>query len=183
MADRSDWTELMASAQAGNAVAYRTLLSTISPYLKSLAWRAGMEGSDGEDMVQDILLTVHTIRHTYDPARPFGPWLVAVAKHRIVDKLRQRGRTLGREVSFSDEHETFGSDEANLHEQASESRRLRAAIADLPVGQRQAVELLKIKELSLKEASAQSGQSETALKVAVHRAIKRLRVLLGGDEP
>jgi RNA polymerase sigma-70 factor (ECF subfamily) len=57
-------------------------------------------------------------------------------------------------------------------------RRLRSAIAALPVGQRQAIEMLRLEELSLKEASAMSGQSETALKVAVHRAVKRLRALL-----
>ena len=68
------------------------------------------------------------------------------------------------------------------HEEASEARRLRSAIATLPDGQRQAVELLKLKELSLKEASAISGQSEVALKVSVHRAIKRLRTLLSGSE-
>lgn len=172
----------MVAAQAGDGAAYRQLLSSISPHLKSLAWRSGLSGSDGEDMVQDILLTIHTVRHTYDPSRPFGPWLTAVARHRIIDRLRQRGRTAGREISFSDDHETFGQDESNLHEEASEARRLRSAIATLPDGQRQAVELLKLKELSLKEASAISGQSEVALKVSVHRAIKRLRTLLSGSE-
>ncbi len=60
-------------------------------------------------------------------------------------------------------------------------RGLRAAVAELPPGQREAVELLKLKEMSLKEASAATGQSETALKVAVHRAVKRLRVILGDE--
>ena len=182
MSDRIEWTALMVAAQGGDGVAYRRLLMSISPYLKSLAWRAGVTGTDGDDIVQDILLTIHTVRHTYDPSRPFAPWLIAVARHRIIDGLRKRGRTLGREISFSDEHETFGHDEAKRHEEASEARRLRSAIAELPTGQRQAIELLKMKEMSLKEASAVSGLSEVALKVAVHRGIKRLRALLGrGD--
>ncbi len=182
MTERVEWTALMVAAQGGDGLAYRALLTSISPYLKSLAWRAGMTGMDSEDMVQDILLTIHNVRHTYDPSRPFAPWLVAVARHRIIDGLRKRGRTVGREISFSDDHETFGHDEAKRHEEVSEARRLRSAIAELPSGQRQAIELLKMKEMSLKEASAASGQSEVALKVAVHRGIKRLRILLGqGD--
>jgi len=50
----------------------------------------------------------------------------------------------------------------------------------LPPGQRQALELLKLKEMSLKEASAATGLSITALKVATHRALKSLRLVMQG---
>src|SRR5438874_1739949 len=68
-----DWSILMARTQAGEAVAYRRLLDEISPYLRSLAARRHRDPSDVEDAVQDVLLTVHAIRATYDPTRPFGP--------------------------------------------------------------------------------------------------------------
>jgi RNA polymerase sigma-70 factor (ECF subfamily) len=58
---------------------------------------------------------------------------------------------------------------------------LGAAIATLPDGQREAVELLKLREMSLIEASAVSGKSISALKVNVHRAIKALRAQLKGE--
>lgn len=173
---------MMALAQDGDDKAYRALLKAIAPYVRSLARRAGLPPDDCEDGVQDVLLTIHAIRHTYDPSRPFGPWLVGVARNRLADRLRSRARTWSREIELTEEHETFAAVATNGIEEADEARRLRAAVADLPRGQREAVELLKFKELSLKEASAISGQSETALKVAVHRAVKRLRGMLGDEE-
>ncbi len=116
------------------------------------------------------------------PARPFTPWLVGVARNRLADKRRSRARTWARETELTAEHETFVAVETNGIEAADDARRLRAAVAELPPGQREAVELLKLKEMSLKEASAATGQSETALKVAVHRAVKRLRVILGDED-
>lgn len=171
----------MALSQQGDAESYRRLLRTVTPYLRALGHRFGLSGADLEDGVQDVLLTVHSIRHTYDPTRPFGPWLTAVARHRLLDRLRRRIRQTGRETELTEAHETFAAVEANHQELAGEAGRLKAAIASLPEGQRRAVEMLKLKEMSLKEAAQASGQSETALKVAVHRAIKRLRTLMGNE--
>jgi RNA polymerase sigma-70 factor (ECF subfamily) len=175
----SDWSRLMAEAQRGDARSYRLLLAAITPYLRALARRFGLSGADLEDAVQDALMTVHQIRHTYDAERPFAPWLTAVARHRMLDRLRRKTRIAGRETELTEVHETFVADETKGLEGVEDAGRLRAAIAQLPEGQRSAVEMLKLKEMTLKEAAARSGQSETALKVAVHRAIKRLRVLLG----
>jgi RNA polymerase sigma-70 factor (ECF subfamily) len=177
-APHKDWSALMAAAQDGDAKAYAELLGAITPYLRAVARRAGLGPEEIEDGVQDILLTIHSIRRTYDPKRPFAPWLLAVARHRLIDRLRRRGRIRLRETELTEAHETFVTDETNLHEEASEIRRLHEAIAALPPGQRQAVELLRLQELSLKEASVVSGQSSSALKVALHRALKRLSRLL-----
>jgi RNA polymerase sigma-70 factor, ECF subfamily len=173
-----DWSALMAAAQDGDGRAYGELLGAITPYLRVVARRAGLGPEEIEDGVQDILLTIHSIRRSYDPKRPFAPWLLAVARHRLIDRLRRRGRIRMRETELTPAHETFVTDETNLHEEASDIRRLHEAIAALPPGQRQAVELLRLQELSLKEASVVSGQSSSALKVALHRALKRLSRLL-----
>ena len=174
-----DWSIYMARAQDGDRGAYRRLLEEITPYLRSLAARRVPNRSDVEDAVQDALLTIHAVRHTYDPSRPFGPWLVAIANRRVVDGLRRRGRTGARETPLDSEHETFAAPEANYHEAASEARALREAVERLPPGQREAVRLLKLKEMSLKEAAAASGMSIAALKVATHRGLKNLRKIFG----
>lgn len=173
-----DWSIYMARAQGGDRLAYRRLLEEITPYLRSLAARRIQNRGDIEDAVQDALLTVHAMRNTYDPTRPFGPWLVAIANRRIVDVLRRRGRAGSRETPLDAEHETFATPEANFHEAASEGRALRDAVESLPPGQREAIRLLKLNEMSLKEASAASGMSVAALKVATHRALRSLRRLL-----
>lgn len=148
----------MARAQDGDQAAYRQLLHLITGYLRSVVGRHQRNPADVEDMVQDILLTVHAIRHTYDPSRPFGPWLVAIAHRRIVDRLRRQGRLRRRETPLEPEHETFAAGDANLSEIAGDGRALRQAIGTLPEGQRQAI---------------------AALKVATHRAVKSLRKILG----
>ena len=170
-----DWSILMAHAQSGDQGAYRRLLEEISPYVRSLAVKCHRDPGDIEDSVQDVLLTVHAVRHTYDPTRPFAPWLVAIANRRITDRLRRQGRSTARETPLTEEHETFSAPEANCEERASDDRALREAIERLPQGQRDAIRLLKLQEMSLKEAAAASGLSVAALKVATHRALKNLR--------
>ena len=87
----SDWSQLISRAQAGDRLAYRRLLEDITPYLRSLEARHPMLAGEVDDVVQDVRLTVHAIRHAYGPGRPFGPWLVAIARRRIVDRLRRQG--------------------------------------------------------------------------------------------
>ena len=173
-----DWSILMARAQDGDRGAYRRLLEEITPFLRSLAARRHRDLSDVEDAVQDVLLTLHAIRDTYDPARPFGPWLVAIANHRLIDRLRRQGRLRSRETALMPEHETFSAGQPNLCEKSLDRRELREAVEKLPAGQRQAVRLLKLEERSLKEAAAISGMSIRSLKVATHRALKSLRKIL-----
>lgn len=174
-----DWSVYMARAQAGDREAYRRLLEDVTPYLRSIAARHFQNSGDVEDAVQEALLTVHAVRHTYDPTRPFGPWLVAIASRRVVDGLRRKGRSRAREVALDVEHETFASPQANLAETASDGRVLRDAVERLPLAQRNAIQMLKLQEMSLKEAAAASGMSVAALKVATHRALKNLRKIFG----
>lgn len=177
-----DWSRLMGRAQDGDRAAYRALLDDMTPYLRSLAARCFKEPGDIEDAVQDILLTVHAVRHAYDPRRPFGPWLVAIANRRMIDRLRRQTRAKFREIELTAEHETFSAAAANLSSNLGEvtvnEAALHAAIDKLPPEQRQAIRLLKLKEMSLKEAAAATGRSISALKVATHRAIKSLRKML-----
>lgn len=172
---RVDWSMLMAYAQAGDQEAYRRLLREIAPYVRSLVVKSQRASADIEDTVQDVLLTVHAVRHTYDPARPFGPWLVAIAKRRITDRMRRQGRTTARETPLADDDETFAAPETNYDERAATEHALHTAIERLPQRQRDAIRLLKLQQMSLRQAAQTTGMSVAALKVATHRAMKSLR--------
>ena len=176
--DGSDWSKLMARSQDGDREAYRTLLEGVTPYIRSLAARCFKQPSDVEDAVQDVLLTIHMVRHAYDPSRPFGPWLAAIANRRIIDRLRRDTRRKAREVALSADHETFAEPATNVHRGTADEVALAQAIERLPPDQRQTIRMLKLDEMSLKEAAAASGRSIPALKVATHRAIKSLRRML-----
>jgi RNA polymerase sigma-70 factor (ECF subfamily) len=180
-----DWSqglgELMRRAQAGDGRAYGELLRLVTPRLRqAVQRRRRLQSCDVEDLVQDILLSLHAARATYDPARPFMPWLMAIARNRIADGARRYARRAANEVVSDDLPETFAGAGANmLIESYGDGEALARAMADLPPGQRRAVELMKLKELSLKEAAAASGMSVGALKVAVHRGMGALRKALG----
>lgn len=173
------WSQLMRAAQGGDRLAYARLLREVSPFVRSLLRRYCSQTQDIEEMVQDTLLTLHRVRQTYDPARPFSPWLAAIAARRGIDGLRRRVRHARYEVSTEAEgYETFADPAANIDvEELGASEEVRAMLQRLPPRQREALEALKLREMSLKEAASVSGQSVAALKVNTHRAIKTLRAL------
>ena len=129
-----------------------------------------------DDLVQDVLLSLHAVRATYDARRPFEPWLLAIVRNRLADGARRYARTGAREVSWDHDDVTFDAVETNEETaEVGDARTMREAVRALPDGQREAIELLKLEELSLKEAAAVSGTSVGALKVATNRALRALR--------
>lgn len=178
-----DWSRLMEAAQDGDRAAYERLLRDIVPFLRAVVRPQHSAPDRIEEVVQEVLLTIHRVRHTYDPARPIRPWLAAIARRRSIDLLRRRARTAAHEVFDDSAYETFADPGANRSlEVSAATEGLGEAIAGLTPPQREAIELLKLKELSLAEASSLSGKSIAALKVNVHRAIKALRQRLNGGE-
>jgi RNA polymerase sigma-70 factor (ECF subfamily) len=176
-------SRLMAHAQQGDSDAYVTLLRAITPKIRQLvrARRRFIGDSDVEDIVQEVLLSVHAVRATYDPARPLMPWLSAIVRYRLADAGRRHIRRGAHEIGVDNLDVTFPAPAANTGgETFGDPDALAQAIQALPPGQRQAVELLKLRELSLKEASALTGTSIGALKIATHRAIASLRRALRG---
>jgi RNA polymerase sigma factor (sigma-70 family) len=178
------FSQWMSAAQAGDADAYAALLEAVVPRVRRAVQRqrgfAGRE--DVEDLVQDVLLSLHAARATYDAERPFIPWLMAIVRHRLGDGARRYVRQAAHEVAV-DDVVTFADVATNTPEEAvGDTRALKAAVEALPAGQRQAIELLKLQEMSLKETAAATGVSSGALKVATHRAMTALRRVLAGGE-
>jgi RNA polymerase sigma-70 factor (ECF subfamily) len=176
---------LMRAAQAGDAEAYLVLLREIAPRVRRIVARRRGNGAtaDIEDLVQDVLLSVHVARASYDASRPFLPWLLAIARNRLVDGARRYARHAAHEVQVEDLDVTFAELAANSSVEAvGDVHALRDAVQALPPGQRDAIELLKLRGLSLKEAAVVTGMTVGALKVATHRAIAALRRMLAAGE-
>jgi RNA polymerase sigma factor (sigma-70 family) len=172
---------LMQAAQAGDAQAYVQLLKEITPRLRQIVrgQRRFLKAEDIEDIVQDVLLSLHAVRATYDPQRPFMPWLIAITRNRLADAARRYGRRAAHEVQVEHVPVTFSAEGANIDsDEYRDPEALRQAIEDLSPAQRAAIEMLKVREMSLKEAAAARGTSIGALKVSVHRAMAALRKAL-----
>ena len=183
--DDVDWGERMACAQRGDRDAYRTLLRDIVPYVRAIARRHLGAGDDLDDAVQEVLAVLHAIRHTYEPGRPFKPWLSTIASRRCIDLRRQRARRPEHApLDADDAHEPVDTGDspeaAALRDDAA--ARVRRAVDTLPPSQRRAVALVHLGDATLAEASAGSGQSAGALKVACHRALHSLRRMLAPEE-
>ena len=168
------WGALMTAAQDGHGGAYRRLLAEIGDWATRYFSRRLPPG-EIDDAVQETLLAVHRRRHTYDPSRPFAPWLAAIAKRKWVDQLRSLER--GAAQDLPDEIATAD------HESAVTSATVLAGLlAALPPAQAQAVLLVKLHGYPVADASRESGQSVAAVKVNVHRGLARLAKLIAGTD-
>lgn len=165
-ADEASLARLMALSQHGDKQAYAALLEACQRWLRGYYSRR-IAPSHLDDLVQETLIALHTKRASWDPARPFLPWLAAIARYRWVDHLRRLYR--------ADEHELreelIGTDD----EPAVAARiSLDRLLGLLPPAQERAIALVKIEGLSIAEASAATGQSEALVKVNIHRGLKKL---------
>jgi RNA polymerase sigma-70 factor (ECF subfamily) len=169
---------LMIEGLGGDAVAYKTLLSKLSGYLRAyfrgrLA-RMGRGTVDAEDLVQEALIGIHTRRHTYDPSQPFTPWAYAIARYKLLDHLR-RTKVSIKDLPIEGAEELIAHDDLSDAESAFDLQRLLDRISPK---MRQAIQYVKLDGLSVSEAAARSGMSESAIKVSVHRGMKALALLI-----
>ena len=171
-ATEDEWSRLMCLALDGDQAAYRSLLAGIVPHVRRQARRAvagsGRGQAEIEDVVQETLLAVHLKRASWDRALPFTPWLNAVTRYKAIDMLRRRGARA--EVGLEAVAETMAAPEAGGDDQLDAQRMLAA----LDGRQRLIVEQVSLAGRSAAEVGGQLGMSEGAVRVALHRALKRL---------
>lgn len=170
------WETWMAAAQDGDTEAYDALLRELLPFTRSAVGAMLRGDPASEDTVQDVLLSIHAARHTWRRERPLLPWLRAVTRNAVIDHVRRRERALARHAG-QDVDGVADEDADPARELVSPS--LRRVLGRLPESQREAVVMLKIHGLSIREAARQLGVSESAVKLRAHRGYGRLRDLLG----
>lgn len=170
----------MANAQAGDESDYRQLLKELANVIQKFLRSRFGDHHFIEDCVQEALIAVHQARHTYDAQRPFRPWLFAIVRHKAIDTLRKR-RTREKVVDhYKSEQEILfqADDQTSSDVEFSEGRLL----ASLSPQHREVLVLTKIMGYSIAETAEKLGISESAVKVRVHRAIRRLQRSLARDE-
>jgi len=167
-------------AQSGDEAAYREALSRVAGRLRRyFARRLFALPDDVEDLVQETLLALHQQRGTYDSRLPVSAWMHAIARHKLVDLLRRRGRHDALNEPLDDLAEDRHP--AAMPDEQPARRDLARLLEALPAAQRLAIVLTKIEGLSVAEAAHRGGVSVSALKVQVHRGLKRLGELVRTD--
>jgi RNA polymerase sigma-70 factor, ECF subfamily len=172
-----EWTGLMRLAISGDSAAYQRLLKAVTPVLRAAARRglarAGQPVDQSEDIVQDILLAVHLKRHTWDANAPFAPWLFAIARNKLIDALRRRGRRIF--VNIDDFAEVIASEPSAETAPASE---VAAQLQSLPARQREVLQSIAVDSASIRDTAAKFAMSEGAVRVALHRGLASLTAKL-----
>jgi RNA polymerase sigma-70 factor (ECF subfamily) len=162
----------------GDASAHKVLLTGLSAhlraYFKGQLARIGRAPADAEDLVQETLIAIHTRRHTYDRSQLLTPWVYAIARYRLVDYLR-RTRASVRDVPIEEAAEVLADDDATAVDSGLDLMKLMSQLAPKT---RQAIQFVKLDGLSVSEAAARTGMSQSAIKVSVHRGLRALSLLV-----
>lgn len=170
--DEPSLARLMAASQRGDRAAYRALLGDSRKWLERyFARRCAPHQID--DLVQETLVSMHRKLATWDPGRAFLPWLAAIARYRWIDMLRRQRD----ETELGDHDAAVGAEDEAVHARLSIDHLLTL----LPPAQAQAITLVRIEGASIAEASHICGQSESLVKVNIHRGLKKLALLIESE--
>ncbi len=169
-AEDATLARLMALSQQGDKHAYAMLLDEAGKWLRSY-FRRRIAPAQIDDLIQETLISLHSKLSSYDPTRPFLPWLAAIARYRWIDHLRK--------LSRADETAIEAEIPADPEEPAIAAKlSLERLFTKLPKPQARAIELVKVEGYSIAEASRASGQSESLVKVNIHRGLKKLAAMI-----
>lgn len=168
---------LMVRSLAGDSAAYTMMLKHLAHALRSyFRRRLFQQQHEAEDLVQDVLLAIHTKRATFDASQKLTSWIYAIAQYKLIDHLRRRKRR-GVMAPIEDETALFATET-----DAAASGDVEALLSHLPEKQRESIRLVKLEELSVREAAAKAGISESDVKVSVHRGLRKLsRIVKDGE--
>lgn len=173
-ADEASLDDLLRAANRGDHRAYEVFLRAVSPLVRGIARsRASGLGADiCEDIVQETLLAIHQKRHTWREDMPVRPWLYAIVRYKVVDAFRARGHRVN--VPIENFSEILAAEPDTDPTMDSDARRV---IAQLDPRSARIVSAIGLEGASIAETSAALDMTETAVRVALHRGLKKLAQL------
>jgi RNA polymerase sigma-70 factor (ECF subfamily) len=182
VADEQELKALMMAGLDGDGAAYRMLLERIGVHLRSYyrrrLERAGSGPSEAEDLLQEVLLAIHTRQHTYDRAEPFTPWMYAIARYKLIDYLR-RTNVLRGDLPIDHAGELVAHADGDAVESSIDLGRL---LGRLPAKMRQVIQYVKLEGLSIAEAARRCDMTESAVKVSVHRGLRAMSAAINQED-
>lgn len=172
------WQEWAAAAQEGDKRAYSQLLAEIAPYVQNVIISSLANQDAAEDIMQEVLISVHKSLNSYKPDRPFKPWLMAIVNFRRTDYLRKYYSQRQDKTATTDENYEFEAQNVTKPVHAGELKDIEAALATLPEQQQRIFRMIKIEGYTAQEVANEMDMNESAVKVSAHRTMKKLQGLL-----
>jgi RNA polymerase sigma-70 factor, ECF subfamily len=178
------WSAAMRAERQGDSAAYEWLLRDVSrvlrPSVRSRVLGLGLPSAEIEDVLQEVLIGLHIMRQRWDAERPFLPWVYAILRYKLTDAVRRRTRERRMRVDLSEAEWGEIVDQAVAADDALSDHGLNQALLVLPGSQRQVVEALAIEGVSVRETADALQVTEGAVRMTMHRAMKRLAALAAG---
>lgn len=174
--DEAGLAGLLRAAIAGDEKAYAVFLARVAALVRGFVRRRMTQGGiDPEDVVQETLLAIHLKRHTWRIEAPVLPWIYAIARYKLIDAFRRRGRRI--EVDVDDFADSIAQPEA----ETVGERDLTRALDSLPPGQRSVVSAVSVDGRSIGETAGELGMTEGAVRVALHRGLTAIARRFGRE--
>ncbi|CAM4283809.1 ECF RNA polymerase sigma factor SigF [Bordetella tumbae] len=181
----ADWAVAMLKERSGDCSAYERFLQDFAAHLRRIVrWRFNnlrLNLDETEDVVQEILIAIHSRRNQWDANRPLMPWLNAIARYKIIDAARRLRKEAHLKTDLDDAQ---WSSLPALEQTALAASRtdIDRLISELPPGQQSVARVIGIDGVSPSEAAIQLGMNENAVRVAFHRALKKLMAMATGQK-
>jgi RNA polymerase sigma-70 factor, ECF subfamily len=177
---RPDWDALMQAAVSGDAKSYEVLLGSFIGALRAVTRRGfarfGAEPNEIEDVVQETLLAIHLKRHTWKIGAPASPWIMAIARHKLIDALRRRGRRVHVPIETVMDALEVETSETQIDRQLDRQDAVRL-LEQLKPRQAEIVRSISIDGYSIRDVARRLDMSEVAVRVALHRALKTMAMI------
>ena len=168
-----EWAYQMRAALTGDAAAYRSVLQSLTVFLRTEVRRGfsryGRGTADVEDVVQETLLAIHLKRETWRTSEPIGAWVRAIARNKVIDSLRRGGKRIN--VPIDDVIDILPAAEPEEHLTERDAEQI---LSMLNGRQREIVEAISINGASIRETAEKYSISEGAVRVALHRGLAAL---------
>ena len=172
------WQKWAIAAQGGDKAAYNALLTELAPYIKNVIINSLSNQDAAEDIVQEVLISVHRSLSSYKGDRPFKPWLMAIINFRRTDFLRKHYSQRDDKTATIDDNPEFMASNVTNSPYAGELKDIQAAMEKLPDEQKRIFQMIKIEGYSAKEVANKMKMKESAVKVSAHRTMKKLQGML-----
>ncbi|MDP6545542.1 MAG: RNA polymerase sigma factor [Phycisphaerae bacterium] len=176
-ADQTDLRDIRATL-AGDGEAYSRLIYRYQNEISARMWRFSRDRRELEELVHDVFVEAYISLKSFKARAPFSHWLNRIATrvgYRLWKKQKRRSE---RETPLQDWDQLLQDDRQDSWEPREAAEMLHSLLAQLRPRDRLVLTLMYLEELSINEIAEQTGWSKTMVKVQVHRARKRLKVLM-----
>lgn len=168
---------MLKKAVDGDSGAYKDFLKLASQVIRRIIGGKIFNEAEIDDVLQEVLISIHKARHTYDFNRRLMPWIYSIINFRVADHLRREyGEKIFEKVQIDDE--ALQIEDNSVTDSYTDNEYIEKAIKELKDKQQKVIRLMYFEDMSVKQVAEKLMISEADVKTSAHRAYKILRKVI-----